>query len=183
LRNGTLDVQVSVNSPQGSSHEDLIEEHLYDEEYVIHASAHHRMAKRRQLALADLAQERWALPSLDSGIVRLLTQAFGNLGLPSPRVVVETAYLPARYLLVAKSDLLTFGSRAVAEHTARHLGIVELRVKDFSGSRRIVMRYRKDAYLPPAAFRFIEMLKDVAGDAAKMNKLAGRSTRAGRRRA
>jgi DNA-binding transcriptional LysR family regulator len=160
--NGTLDVQVNINSPQAPPHADLIEEPLYEEDYVIHASARHRLAKRRQLTLADIVQERWVLPSLDSGIVRLLTQELGNLGLPPPKIVVETAYLPARYYLVATSDLLTFGSSAMAQYVAGHLRIVKLSVKGLSGGRRIVVRYRKDAYLPPAAFRFIKMLKATA---------------------
>jgi DNA-binding transcriptional LysR family regulator len=170
LRNGTLDVHVSMKSPQALPHEDLIEEPVYDEEYVIHASANHRLAKRRQLTLADLTQERWVLPSFDSGIVRRLTQVFGDLGLPPPQVAVETSYLPARYHVVATSDLLTFGSKAVAEHAAGHLGIVDLRVKGLSGSQRIVVRYRKDAYLPPVAMRFIELLKATAKEITKENR-------------
>ena len=68
----------------------------------------------------------------------------------------------ARFRLVATSDLLTYGSKVVAENAAGHFGIVGLRVKGVSGNRRVGVRYRKDAYLPPAAFRFIDMLKAKA---------------------
>lgn len=167
LSNGTLDIHVNVKARQAPHHEDLIEEPLYDEEDAIYASANHRLAKRRQVTLADLAQERWALPSPDSGIVRLLTQAFAKHGLPPPKQAVETSYLPARYYLVATTDLLAYGSKVVVENAAGNPGIVALRVKDFCGGRCVSVRYRKDAYLPPAALRFIEILKKVTGDMAK----------------
>jgi DNA-binding transcriptional LysR family regulator len=72
----------------------------------------------------------------------------------------------ARFHLIATSDLLTFGSKTVAQYGAGHLGIVELRVKGLSASRRVGVLYRKDAYLPPAAFRFIEILKTTVKDIA-----------------
>jgi DNA-binding transcriptional LysR family regulator len=164
LRSGALDVAVSATIEPHQ--EDLVEEYLYDEESAIYASAKHRLANRRQLTLADLAQERWALSSLEVATGRLLTLAFGHLGLPPPKLTVETTSEMAKFHLAAASDLLTFGSKPVAQYAAGHLGIVELRVKGLSGSRRVGVRYRKDAYLPPAAFRFIEMLKAVVKDMA-----------------
>jgi DNA-binding transcriptional LysR family regulator len=170
LRNGALDIHVNIKDRQASHREDIIEEPLYDEEDAIYASANHRLAKRKQVTLADLAQERWALPSPDSAIVQLLTQAFATVGLPPPKQAVETSYLPARYYLVAATDLLAYSSKAIVEHAAGNLGIVALRVKDFSGGRHVSVRYRKDAYLPPVAFRFIEILKKVAGGMTKKNR-------------
>jgi DNA-binding transcriptional LysR family regulator len=170
LRNGALDIHVNIRDRKAFGPEDIIEESLYDEEDAIYASANHRLAKRKQVTLADLAQERWALPSPDSGIVQFLTQAFAKVGLPPPKQAVETSYLPARYYLVATTDLLAYSSKAIVEHAAGNLGIVALRVKDFSGGRRVSVRYRKDAYLPSAAFRFIEILKKVAGEMTKKDR-------------
>ncbi len=97
----------------------------------------------------------------------MLTQEFGALGLPPPKVAIETMSMMARFYLVATSDLLTFGSKMVARYAAGHLGIRELRFTGMTHSRPIGVCYRKDAYLPPAAFRFIEMLKKVASDMVK----------------
>jgi DNA-binding transcriptional LysR family regulator len=170
LRNGTLDVAVTITSRQATHDEDLIDERLYDVKTAIYASANHRLAKRRQLTLIDLAQERWALSAPDIGGVRLLTQAFGSLGLPPPKLAVEASSMMARFHLVATSDLLTYGSKPIVQNTAVHLDIVELRVKGLSNSRHVSVRYRKDAYLPPAAFRFIAMLKKVAGDMTRKDR-------------
>jgi DNA-binding transcriptional LysR family regulator len=170
LLKGALDIAVSggVATP----HEDLTGACLYEEEAVtIYAAAEHRLAKRRQVTLADIAQERWALPPANAGgTADLLTQVFNNLGLPPPKIVVEAPIMMARFRLVAASDLLTYGTKSVAEHSAGHLGIVELRLKGLSGTRRVGVRYRKDAYLPPVAFRFIEMLKKSTTEVQSRNR-------------
>ena len=172
LRNGTLDIAISAMvSPLP---DDLIEARLHEEEAAsIYASANHRLAKRQQVTLADLAQERWALPSLNQETGRLLTHAFVNAGLPPPALAVESANMLARFRLVATSDLITFGSKSVALHIARDLPIVPLRIKVLSGARRTCVTYRKDAYLPPVAFRFIEMLKRAVGQMKIEDRRAG----------
>ena len=165
LRSGVLDIAVSgrVTAPQ----EDMIETRLHEEEAAtIYAAANHRLAKRRQVTLADLAQERWVLSPLTQETGRLLTQAFAAMGLPPPNVAVESSSMGARFRLVAACDLITFGSRSVAQHLARDLAIVPLRIKVLPGTRHTCVTYRKDAYLPPAAFRFIDILK------ATVNKIA-----------
>jgi hypothetical protein len=43
---------------------------------------------------------------------------------------------------------------------------VDLRVKGLSAERYVCATYRKDAYLPPVAFRFIEILKATVKDIA-----------------
>jgi DNA-binding transcriptional LysR family regulator len=166
LRNGTLDVAViPFTNPNW---EDLVEVHLYDEELAIYASANHRLAKRRQVTLAELAQEQWTLHSRDTPRAQLLTREFGALGLPPPKITIETQSMMARFNLVAMSDLLTFGSKLVAQHAAGHLGIKELRMQGLTNSRRVGVRYRRDAYLPPAALRFIEVLKKVTSELGKV---------------
>lgn len=157
LRNNTLDVAVSATIDPRQ--EDLVEEYLHDEESAIYAAANHRLAKRKQITLAELALEHWALSSFETGSGRMLAQAFSNAGLPPPKRVVETTSEMAKFHLAAASDLLVYGSRPVAQYAAGHLGIVELRVPSLTGNRRVCATYRKDAYLPPAAFRFIQMLK------------------------
>jgi DNA-binding transcriptional LysR family regulator len=169
LRSGTLDI--AVTSRLARLDEGLTETGLHEEEAAtIYAAANHRLAKRRQVTLADLAQERWVLPSLEQGTSRLLTQAFTNLGLSPPALAVACNHLLSRFRLVAASDLITFGSRSVAQHLARDLAIVALRIKVLSGTRRTCVTYRKDAYLPPAAFRFIEILQKVTAEMGKKNR-------------
>ncbi len=166
LRSGALDVAVTMNRTQAPREADMIEQRLYDVETAIFASANHRLAKRRQLTFTDLAQERWALSAPDIGGVRLLAEAFASVGLPPPKAVVEASSVMTRFHLVATSDLLTYATRPVSQYAADQLGIVDLRVKGLPAGRYICATYRKDAYLPPAAFRFIEILKATAKNIA-----------------
>jgi DNA-binding transcriptional LysR family regulator len=164
VRNGMLDLVVTII--QAPRHENLVEEHLYDEEYVVFASANHPLAKRRQLTLADLLQERWTMAAIDNPSWQRLSQAFGDAGLTTPVLGIETTDLPLRHHLVASSNLLAFASRDVARYAAARFRIVELRVKDLTYIRRVGVICRKDAYLSPAARRFIEILKTTVKEIA-----------------
>jgi DNA-binding transcriptional LysR family regulator len=164
LRNGELDL--AVTNLHGTHHQDLVEEHTHDEAWVIYASVNHRLAKRKSLTLAALAGERWILPSANSVMVRILSEELGNRGLPPPAIAVETTYLPARHHLVDATGLLAIGLRPTVRQSAVRHGVAELRVKDFNVTRRGGVIYRKDAYLSPAARRFIELLKKTAKEMA-----------------
>ncbi len=167
-RNGTLDVIITaVPSPQ---HVDLVEEKLYDEQYVVYASANHRLAKRQQLMLTDLVQERWAMGTINGSSERRLSQAFADSGLPPPSIAMVTPFLPARYHLVGTSDLLGFGTRQQMWYAAARFRIAELRIQNLALTLHVGVAHRKDAYLPPAALRFIEILKSTAKEIAKDNR-------------
>lgn len=164
VRNGALDLAVfTIRAPR---HEALAEEHLFDEPYVVYASTNHRLAKRKQLTLADLVHERWVTGFINGPPERRLNQAFEDAGLPPPNIAVETAFLPIRYHLVAASNLLSFNSTRVVRYAAARLPIRELHVKDLAYTRPLGVYYRKDAYLSPAARRFIEILKATAKEIA-----------------
>jgi DNA-binding transcriptional LysR family regulator len=99
-----------------------------------------------------------------------LGQAFVDRGLPAPKIVVDSAFLPIRYHMAATSDLLAFTSRAVARAAAARFQIRELRVKDLSITRRVGVIYRKDAYLSPVGLRLIEILKATASEIAAASR-------------
>jgi len=164
LGNGELDVVVTTY--QASRYENLFEEHLYDQLFVVYASANHRLAKRKQVTLADLVQERWALSTIAGLTERRLSRVLGDNGLPPPSIALETTNLSTRLHLVAASELLGFSSRQTVRYAAAQFRIAELRVKDLSVTRRVGVVYRKDAYLSPAARRFIEILKATAKEIA-----------------
>jgi DNA-binding transcriptional LysR family regulator len=160
VRNGELDLAItSIEAPR---HEDLVDERLYDETYEVYAAANHRLAKRKQLTLADLVDEQWVMATTNNPAWQRLNQAFVDCDLPSPKIGVATTYLPLRQQLVATSDLLAFGSNEVTRYAVERLGVVQLRVKELTVSRRVGVIYRKDAYLPPVGQRFIEILKSTA---------------------
>jgi DNA-binding transcriptional LysR family regulator len=165
LRNGKLDLIVSVMP--ASPYEDIVQEHLVHDVMIIFASADHRLAKRKRVTLQDLAQEAWTATAFGSPAWPHVHRAFESAGLHPPQIVAQTTSLSLRDHLVASTDLLGTGSRRVMRQTARRLRLVELPVKEFTAKRSIGVGYRKDAYLSPAAKRFIEILKATAKSIAE----------------
>jgi len=159
LRKGDLDLLVTGIS--AFSDEDVVQE-LFQHEFVVYASADHRLAKSRPVAIADLAHERWAAAAENGPAWQWLLRAFADHGLLPPKITLETSSILIKLQAVASSDLLGFTSRRVLRQVALRLRLVDLRVKELAWTVRVGIRYRKDAYLSPAAHRFIEILKGTS---------------------
>ena len=164
LRNGELDLIVT-GIPM-SHHEELVQERLCDDEFIVYASVNHRLAKLKQVTLTDLAQERWVMSATSAVAPQWLHRAFHDGGLPSPRVVMQTTSIKIRHHLVASCEVVGLSTREVVRQGAPRYRFAELRVKGLTYSRSLDVSYRKDAYLPPAARRLIELLKTTAKEIA-----------------
>jgi DNA-binding transcriptional LysR family regulator len=162
LLNGELDLAILGRTM--SPHESIVQEHLFDDEFVVIASHRHQLAKCDRVTIADLAKQRWVLSTPGALASRTLFQAFERCGLPPPRVVVNTPSLPLRDNLVSATDLLGYGSSRAAHIAAPRARFVEIRVRELEWTRRVGVSYRRDAYLSPVARRFIELLKSVVCD-------------------
>lgn len=165
LRKGELDLIVS-GIPTIAS-EDLVQEHLYDEEFTVYASVNHRLARRKSVAIADLAQERWAAPAANTLSWQGLHRAFEDRGLAPPHITIEANSASLRLLAVARSDLLGFGSKHLMQQFASKLGLAAIAVKEMDWHRRVGISYRKADYVSPALRRVIDMLKSTARDIDK----------------
>ena len=133
--------------------------YLFDDEVVIFSASTHPLARRKRVALADLAQERWALTESRGETWLQLERLLSDQGLPAPRVAVMTASLPLRDHLVAGSLLLGISSRRVLAQAAPRSGLAELRIPEARRARRVGASFRGDGYLSPAAGRFIKILR------------------------
>lgn len=160
LRAGKLDFVIAAI--RAVDDQDLVQEHLFDDEFIVYTAINHRLAKRKQMTLADLAEERWALTTSDTPSWQRVQQAFEQGGLPPPRIAIETGSTALRLRLIASSDLLGYSSRPVVRQGAPHLRFAELPVKELARTRSVGVIYRRDAYLSPAAQHFIEILKVTA---------------------
>lgn len=164
LRQGQLDLVITTLQP--FRHEDLTEESLYDEEFVVYASSRHRLVGKKRVTLADLAQERWAVSATDAAAPRHLKQAFQDAGLPPPRITIESASMSLRHQILASSHLVSFTSKRVVRRAAPIYGFAQFNVRELTYTRGIGVFYRKDGYLSPAARRYIEILKTTAKEIA-----------------
>jgi DNA-binding transcriptional LysR family regulator len=161
----------------------IVQEHLYDDQYVIFASASHRLAGRKRITLADLSGERWAW--MDTTSRPHWQQLFGALaskGLPPPFIALQTNSQALRIRAIASSDYLGLGSRQFLRQEARKFPLVELPVREITHVRRMSVVYRRDGYLSPAARRLIEILKAQAREIAGGNAAAHDPSASGARR-
>jgi DNA-binding transcriptional LysR family regulator len=165
VRQGELDLAV-VAMPAEMGPE-LTQEHLYVDEYIVCASTAHHLAAKKQVTLADVAQERWTVSEPSTEIYRHLHQAFEERGLAAPRVAVETANPATRLPIVAASHILGYSWLSVVRRSARELGLAELRIKELTSTFDVGVAYRRNGYLSPAARRFIEILKVAAKNIVK----------------
>ncbi len=160
LRNGDFDI--AVTHTRQSSHADLTLEPNRKDEFVAYCASSHRRAKRRRVTLEDLAQERWAAANSAAGAfgpLLVLRQAFEKRGLPAPRITLISDSVTFRLCAVARSDLIGIAVRGNVLAAPSQLDLKILPVEGLEWVRPVAIAYRKDAYLSPAARRFVEILK------------------------
>jgi DNA-binding transcriptional LysR family regulator len=140
----------------------LAQEHLLDDEFVVTASARHRLAGKKRLTLADVADERWAMAAANTVPWQRLLQVFDKQGLAPPRVAMLSNSALIRLQTVAESSLLNLSSLRFLRQSGLRNRVVILPIRELAWTRRIGTHYRSDGYLSPAARRFIDLLKTRA---------------------
>jgi DNA-binding transcriptional LysR family regulator len=165
VRNGQLDL--SVTSLPTPPYEGVIQERLYEDEFVVYASADHPLARLHRMQIADLAQERWAFPMLDGISHKWINRVLEDNDLPPPRVTLLGGPMQIRLQAIGSSHLLGVAPRRAVREAASRLHLTEIPIKGLMLIRQVGVGYRKDAYLSPVARRFIEILKTTAKETAK----------------
>ena len=140
---------------------------MWDNEFVVYCSVTHRLAKRKSVALGDLVNERWTTTAGSAFTSsQSLIQTFANHGLPPPQIALVADSITLTHRTVAATDLLGFNAKQTVRSDARHGPLKILPVKDVQWIRPVAVVYRQDAYLSPAALRFIQILKVMAKEIA-----------------
>jgi DNA-binding transcriptional LysR family regulator len=91
-----------------------------------------------------------------------LRDAFTARGLPLPTVTVVSDLVMFKLRVVAASDLVGVTVRQNVNAAVGQLRLKILPVKDLVWLRPVAIAYRKDAYLSPAAKRFVEIISAIA---------------------
>jgi len=165
LRNGDLDLIIS-GVPE-IPYEDLTQQFLQTDEFVVFASVRHPLARRRNARFADMVRFRWASAATDVLAWQWLRSTFEQRGLPAPRNALEAGSHSLRGMVTASSELLCFNARTEFLDVARKCPLVEIPVEGLKWRRQVGVSYRKSAYLPPIARRFVDLLKSSAREADK----------------
>jgi DNA-binding transcriptional LysR family regulator len=173
LRKGELDLAITH---QQAPQPDITLERFREDDFVVYCACGHRLARRKAVTLEDLAQERWAIaaagayaPAPAKGgrgtaftVFQSLRRAFEERGLPAPRIALVSELLMFKLRAVAASDLVSIAVKGNVQAAAAQFGLKILPVEGFDWAQPVAVAWRKDAYLPAAARRFIEILKATA---------------------
>jgi len=149
-----------LTSAIGPDAEDLHQEHMIDDEFVVYCSRRHPLAWAKRVTCANLASERWANGERNSISARRLRAVLERRGLPPPNVALTSVIPEFRLRVVAATNLLGHNSRAVVEEASKRLPLTLLRIEDWDSVKRSsAIIHRKGAYLSPAARRLIDLVK------------------------
>jgi DNA-binding transcriptional LysR family regulator len=156
LFSGRLDM---VICPQYEA-DPLLQFHaLFDDEAVVVASRHHPLFSAGY-ELRDLCQYQWVLPASTVPARRWIDNAFQSRDLPLPQVQIETTSISLLPRLIGETNLLSFLARETLEDVKGVTHLREVRLKETTMKRTIVVFVRAGAYLSPAAQMLLSVLKD-----------------------
>jgi DNA-binding transcriptional LysR family regulator len=150
----------SIPAP-GDGERDLV--HLIDDRYDAILPKGHRLAGRRSLTLADLAEEPWIASSEDCGCRRISESVCRAAGFEM-RVAFETDETLAAQALVAAAVGVSILPRLAL--TTVHPGVVVLSLGRGAPVRRVWAARQRGAYRSPAGEAMVQILSDVAEEFA-----------------
>ena len=156
LRAGELDLMVGTQSADEPGWVSLP---LAEDPIVVAASAQHPVFRLRSVSLQDLSPHAWALQPPGAPTRDWLDHSFERAGLPRPRVQVETTVLLMLPALIVQTGMLSFISRHHLKGRTRIPGLKEVPVEGATMQRRMVVTYRANGYLSPAARRLIDLFE------------------------
>lgn len=126
LRGGSIDFVVGlVKDPPPI--DDVLEEPLVHDPYVIAVSKHHPLARRERITVTDLSAGEWIAPPARRTAIENILQ-----GHAAPRFNVETHSLPAIFILLANGNrmsLLTRSELALDQRLGNNLAALDFLVK------------------------------------------------------
>ncbi|MFJ4256353.1 LysR family transcriptional regulator [Pseudomonas monteilii] len=156
LRAGRLD---AIICPLVSNDADLKTYPVLKDEAVVVASADHPIFSSRY-DLQELCRYAWVLPGPTVTARRWIDNAFMTRQLPSPNVQIETNSISLLPRLIERTRLLSFVARETLEYGQGMSRLREVPLVETTMSRTVAVSIRSGGYLPPAAARMVELLRE-----------------------
>ncbi len=151
---GEIDLMVGT---EGADAPGYVSQVLASDTIVVAASADHEIHHLKP-GLRDLTRYRWVLQPPGAPTRDWLDHCFDRKRLPRPRVQVESTMLLMLPTLIAETGLLSFISRHHLAQSHALSPLKEVPVKEATMHRRLVVTYRENSYVPPAAKLLISLL-------------------------
>jgi DNA-binding transcriptional LysR family regulator len=126
----TRSIDLALARVTGPLTEEYSAEILFHDPLVVVTGANNPLARRRRIELAELLNEPWVLPPVDSYFGSLIAEAFRAGGLATPRLTIATISYIVRNELLATGRYLTvvpgFSVRLPRRHALFRVLPVEL---------------------------------------------------------
>ena len=141
--------------------EDLNVDTLFHDELAVICSKRNKWARRSGVALADLLNEPWVLPSSDGFLTKIIQAAFKEQGLDIPRAAVTTAESYALSVLIANGPFLGIhpGTMLTTPNDHPQLTAVDVRLRKTRGPIGLIRL--KNRPLSPVAKLFLQTANEV----------------------
>jgi DNA-binding transcriptional LysR family regulator len=170
LRDRTYDLilaRISKLQPDHDLVNDLNVETLFDDPWVIVASARAQWARRRKIDLAELLDEPWLLPPPDTPSYEIVAEAFKTRRLRMPTATLVTYSIDLRARLSARGRFITVVPKSMLRDADEAHPLKELRVNLPTRPWLVAVLTLKNRTLSPVVERFIECAREVAKPFAK----------------
>jgi len=161
LHAGEIDMMVGTEIAAEAGYKSKL---LAVDAIVVAASANHEVFRQDRPTLKDLTVYRWALQPPGAPTRDWLDHTFDRKRLPRPQVKVETTMLLMLPMLIEQTGLLSFISRHHLVGRAAKSGLKEVSIKEATMHRRLVVTYRDNSYMSPAAAKLITLFGGTGGD-------------------
>ncbi len=161
-------IEVGIMRVMGRLDEEVLRiETLFDDDLVVAAGARNPLTRRRRIALADLAQEKWVMPLTDSFTTALAADAFRACGVEPPPATVITPSQNLRNRLLITGGFLTFIHGFALAVPNKHPTIRRLPVALPNARRPIAIFSLNKRVLSPLAESFIGNIRAIAQPLAR----------------
>ena len=157
----TVDVAVGrfINASQ---HRLYSYEPLGEEALCLVARDGHHLAKRRNLALGDLAGQRWVMHSMANPARQALELEFGKAGLPAPNDIIESNSILTVFRILERSDSIAMLSESLIRDQVRAGLLCRLPVKIDARLTGFGLLTRRGEILRGAAAEFVDRIRATA---------------------
>jgi DNA-binding transcriptional LysR family regulator len=147
--------------------DDLEAEVLFEDRLFVVAAANSPWARRRRIALADLAGEPWVNAPADSIVGSYLAEVFAAQGLPQPPVSVVSFSMYLRNMLLASGRYVAMVPGSVLRFSAERFGLRALPIALPATRASVSIITLKGRTLSPVARVFDECAREVAKPVAQ----------------
>jgi DNA-binding transcriptional LysR family regulator len=166
LRDRSLDLVLmrlrSRSLAEDNLSDDLNVEIVFDDELVLAVGRRSRLARRRQIDLAELVNEDWILPAPDSWAYTVVAEAFCARRLSMPRISLSSLSVHLQANLLANDQFVTAVSRSVLHFYSERFSLKQLPIKLPAPRWAVAFVTLKNRTLSPVVERFMGCVREFA---------------------